>query len=339
MASPSLFKYKMTEIQKTLCREGFWTNYNKSQTKEKYLFLRLLRDLTKLFEKNQTNQGGRGRVPASTPQMIFCMCVKVFTNTSARRVISDLKLCEENKYLNKVPSFNSVLNYFNNRTITRKLKYLIRLSSLPLAQLEDKFSVDASGIAERKYLPRWSYVRQEYRRHREYKKIHCIVGCYSNIVANVIVTDGKKADSPYFKKLLQEVSKNFDISEILADKGYLSRENLKCANDLGISPYIPFKINSNGKSRGAMIWSKMYKYFKENPLEFAKHYHMRNNAESAFFMIKQKFGEFVFVKNEISQINEILCKILCHNICVLIQELFLSDIDIDFFNCAKRLVA
>ena len=35
-------------------------------------------------------------------------------------------------------------------------------------------------------------------------------------------------------------------------------------------------------------------------------------------------------KNEVAQVNEILCKILVHNICVLIQEIFESGIRIDF---------
>lgn len=56
-------------------------------------------------------------------------------------------------------------------------------------------------------------------------------------------------------------------------------------------------------------------------------------------MIKQKFGGFVNSRNEIAQENEILCKILCHNICVLIQEIYLSNIKVDFLNCAKNYVA
>ena len=47
-------------------------------------------------------------------------------------------------------------------------------------------------------------------------------------------------------------------------------------------------------------------------------------------MIKQKSGEFVSFKDLVSQDNEILCKTPCHNICVLIQELFLNNITIDF---------
>ena len=70
-----------------------------------------------------------------------------------------------------------------------------------------------------------------------------------------------------------------------------------------------------------------------------KHYHARSNAESGFFMLKQRFGDYVYTKNDLSQSNEILAKILCHNLCVLIQEIFLSDVKVDFLNCASRIVA
>ena len=38
-------------------------------------------------------------------------------------------------------------------------------------------------------------------------------------------------------------------------------------------------------------------------------------------MIKTKFGDSLRSKSQTAQINELLCKILCHNICVVIQEI------------------
>jgi len=33
-------------------------------------------------------------------------------------------------------------------------------------------------------------------------------------------------------------------------------------------------------------------------------------------MIKGKFGDAVRSKSDIGQLNEVLCKVLCHNLCV-----------------------
>ena len=53
--------------------------------------------------------------------------------------------------------------------------------------------------------------------------------------------------------------------------------------------------------------------------EFMRHYHQRSNVESVFSMIKGKFGDAVRAKSDQGQVNEVLAKVLCHNMCVLIR--------------------
>jgi hypothetical protein len=38
--------------------------------------------------------------------------------------------------------------------------------------------------------------------------------------------------------------------------------------------------------------------------------------------MKAKFGTSMRSKTETAQMNELLCKVLCHNICVLIQSMY-----------------
>jgi len=52
------------------------------------------------------------------------------------------------------------------------------------------------------------------------------------------------------------------------------------------------------------------------------HYHKRSNVETAYSMIKAKFGGSVRAKTPVAQVNEVLAKVLCHNICVLIQSIY-----------------
>ena len=49
-------------------------------------------------------------------------------------------------------------------------------------------------------------------------------------------------------------------------------------------------------------------------------YHKRSNIESTFSAIKRKFGADVVSKNPTAMENEVLCKIICHNITCLIME-------------------
>jgi transposase len=63
----------------------------------------------------------------------------------------------------------------------------------------------------------------------------------------------------------------------------------------------------------------MCRLFMFNREEFMRHYHKRSNAESVFSMVKCKFGDPARSKSDVGQINEVLAKMLCHNMCVLIR--------------------
>jgi hypothetical protein len=47
-------------------------------------------------------------------------------------------------------------------------------------------------------------------------------------------------------------------------------------------------------------------------------------------MIKSKFGERLRSKTERAQINEALCKVLCHNLCVVIQSMYELGVEPQF---------
>lgn len=63
-----------------------------------------------------------------------------------------------------------------------------------------------------------------------------------------------------------------------------------------------------------------YHYFIYKHDEFLEHYHKRSNVETTFYMIKTKFSGAIKSKKDTAQINEVLIKILCHNVCCVIQE-------------------
>ncbi len=56
----------------------------------------------------------------------------------------------------------------------------------------------------------------------------------------------------------------------------------------------------------------------------------RSNVESTFSMMKRKQGTALRTKSYVAQVNELLCKAVVHNICVLIQEIFVSGVTVDF---------
>lgn len=75
----------------------------------------------------------------------------------------------------------------------------------------------------------------------------------------------------------------------------------------------------------------MYHFYAYNQEWFKEHYHKRSNVETTFSMIKAKFGGRLRSRTDVAQINEVLCKVLCHNICVLIQSMYELKIDVEFW--------
>ena len=125
------------------------------------------------------------------------------------------------------------------------------------------------------------------------------------------------------------------MKEVSADKAYLGAEKLLTTLRNGAIPYIPFKSNSVPNSRGSYgpkstLWTRMFNFYTEHREEFLTHYHKRSNVETTFHMIKSKFGQRLRSKTLTAQINEALCKVLCHNLCVVIQSQHELGIDVDF---------
>ena len=93
----------------------------------------------------------------------------------------------------------------------------------------------------------------------------------------------------------------------------------------------PSEKEQGEKRRTLRRGRKLYHYCEFRNEEFLEHYHKRSNAETTFHMIKSKFGDSVRSKTEVAQTNEVLLKVLCHNICVVIQEMFELEIEPHFF--------
>jgi transposase len=76
----------------------------------------------------------------------------------------------------------------------------------------------------------------------------------------------------------------------------------------------------------------MFFYYSFKRDEFLAHYHKRSNVETTFSMIKSKFGERLRSKTETAQMNEALCKVLCHNLCVVIQSMYELNVTPEFWS-------
>ena len=317
----------MSLVQSPVSYPQDWVAYNEAQTNEKLLFLQLLGDLTAQVPTQERSRAGRPS--ANLGEMIFACCMKIYLNFSSRRTESDLKMAEQLEYLGHTPHFNTILKYLNKPGLTPILKQLIEFSAMPVKQLEEHFAADSSGFSTSMF-GRWCDVRVKRHERRLFRKAHVMVGVKTNVIASIEVTGGFVSDYEPFPALLERLCKNMSVKEISADMGYSSRKVLGLVSEHGAIPFIPFKKHANNRAERCAIWKAMYRYFHEHREDFMSHYHKRSNVESVFSMMKRKQGTHLKSRNMIGQTNEILCKALVHNICVLIQEIFESGITVDF---------
>ncbi|MFA5856672.1 MAG: transposase [Candidatus Pacearchaeota archaeon] len=312
-----------------------WHSYNESQTKEKILFMKLLKEICGHIPDPYKRTNNPKAIPMK--DAVFGLALKTYYNSPIRRFNSDLRIAKEAGYISREYHFNTMKDHLHHPKLKVILKDLIEVSCLPVKPLEQFFAADATGFSSSKFVRWFDAKTQTTVKKRTWRKCHAICGVLTNCITSMEITDGDVADTTQFVKLVNQTAKNFQIEELSADKGYSSRENMEVVNEIGGVPFIPFKTNATGRSSGSPTWSKMYKYFQEHQQDFLKHYHRRSNIESVWSMIKARFGNNLRSKTEMAQENEILLKCLCHNICILIQEMFMRNLSVEFIDsCSGR---
>jgi transposase len=308
-----------------------WTSYNQAQTNEKSRFLELLFELCSQINEMPKAHTGRNRIPLA--DMVFSVVYKIYSGVSGRRFMSDLSEAHRKGYISTIPHFNSLFNYLEIDEIHSILKGLITESAKPLKAIEFNFAVDSSGFGKSNTKIAWTTAKfKEGIQVKDWMKCHLICGVQTNIVTSVEITNGQASDSPYFKPLVDATAEHFTINQVSADKAYLSVDNLRAVENVGGMPFIPFKENSRPNHRTKdSLWRNLYYFYQLHNDKFKAFYHQRSNVETTFSMIKRKFGEKLKCKTEKAQINELLCKVLCHNLCCVVQSIYELGIETDFY--------
>ncbi len=294
-----------------------WPKYNEAQMTEKDRFQALLFDLCRTVPPAPQPKTGRKRTEMS--DMVFASALKVYTTFSSRRFDTDLKHAYAKGYLSHKMHSVSVCAYLEYEPMTPLLKQLIVQSSLPLRAVETVFAPDSTGFSTSRFVRWFDEKYGTTRSGHDWVKAHAICGVKTNIVTSVEILDRDANDCPLFEDLVKTTAKNFTVKEVPADKGYLSHDNLELVQRLGGTAFIPFKCNSQPGEAGS-LWEKMYLYYQLHREDFLSHYHQRSNAESTFSMVKAKFRDHVRSRTDVAMKNEVLCKFLCHNICVIHQS-------------------
>lgn len=306
----------MTEVKR-----GYpqcWRAYNKAQSVEHDRVQVLLADLCAGVEEPEREEGMRGRKPHTLRDRLFACVFKAYSTVSSRRYSCDLAEAHKRGHVSRAIPGLKVPQFFEDAALTPILTRLVHESALPLASVESDFAVDSTGFGTCRYE---SWIEAKYgapRRKAVWVKCHAIVGTRTHVVCGVRILEKDSADCPQLIPLLKELKDGFSPKQVSADKGYYSYANFAAIEHLGAEPFIAFPKTATGKQGGSL--AKAFHYFSFMRQEYLAYYHRRSNVESVFSAVKRKFSGEVRSKTDTAMRNEVLCKLVAHNLCCLIQE-------------------
>jgi len=194
--------------------------------------------------------------------------------------------------LTVVPHPNTILRVMRKTDTTQILRRLIDESAKPLRLIETDFAPDATGIGRKGYVRWYDKKWGRDRREKMWLKLHLMVGVKTMIATGAEVTKGNEHDSPHLPALIDATAKNFTMNKVLADKGYLARDNFRAIVKAGAEPFIPFKPNSK-PSRHDALWTRLLAAYTFNREAFLAEYHMRSLSEAAFSSMKRVLSSSV----------------------------------------------
>lgn len=306
-----------------------WTAYNKAQTNEKRDLQVPLSKLVKTIPDDVLRNGNRGRPSAPLWDFLFGNIFKVYSTFSGRRFNTDLEEAHKAEYISCVPHYNTLFTYMERRDMTPILHELILTAASPLAGLATGcIAVDSTGFSSSR-LTRW--YEANYRGAKEHLWVKAHIACdpFTNVITAAEIAERDSSDPKQVPALLAKTKARFAIREFVADKGYSTVPVHNAVFALGATPYIPFKSNATG-SRGG-DWQKAFHFFKYHRDKFDPKYHQRSNIESTNWMVKSKLREEVRSKHDVSMLNEVLSKFICHNLCCVIQSVYEFGVEAEFF--------
>lgn len=129
--------------------------------------------------------------------------------------------------------------------IVRGLSDYIRIEEMPVTLI-----VDASGLTVTK---KGDYIEEKWiRNKKEFIKLHIAIDVKSKKIVSFRITKGNIHDSKEFSPMVREVSEEYDIDKVYADKADNQR-NFNLLDDLNIEPAINIRKNASVETKGCQL--------------------------------------------------------------------------------------
>jgi hypothetical protein len=258
---------------------------------------------------------GRGRKPYDYRLLLVLCILRILLKKKyadyETEMRHDKRLCEMLQ-LDNLPCKSTLNNY----ALKFKLSLLTSFNKTLIDAWVKKpvdLLLDASGI---RLVGRsiWYSIRTKKKiMKKDCDKIHIAVSLQSLLIANFRITNSKKNDSPFLRKLLKPF---IELGLVIADKGYAGRRNAQYVAKKKGAFFSPFK--DNVEPSGLNLWNYLYNMWDSFWYACKQIYNLRNRVEAVFSALKNRYGDQLYSKKWFMRRREMAMRFIAYNVRIVV---------------------
>jgi hypothetical protein len=290
-----------------------WVKYNENLVRrgELYFAFEFLDSWAKDIAKMNDGKVGR-RYEFPEPFIQHLMMLHIILKASYRSLEGMVR--KLSTYIPAIPPIDYTTIWKRGTKLDLKLSDTIVESDEPVV-----IAIDSSGI---KVTNRGEWMREVWKVHRGWIKVHIAVNVKTKEVVSIEVTDEKVGDSRMFGPLIDQSKENLQgrkIQQADADGAYDAREAFNKLAENNITPAIKIRSNTSTKARGSPLRAKHAREFLKMGYKSWKKkydYGKRWAVEGAFSLVKRIMGESVSATKTEYMYHEVELKFKFANILI-----------------------
>jgi IS5 family transposase len=286
-----------------------WCSYSEHLVSRGELLLRLSWVRSWDEELERMNEGKRGR-PYAYPRSLvrFAELLRAALAVPLRELEGLLRALSHFLPL-RAPDFSTLWHRLAREEVELEGLDLRRQGGFVIA-------VDSTGV---KVSNRGEWMREKWKVHRGWIKVHLAVEVESGAIVGIAISDERAVDAQFLPDLVRQAQTVLPgpVKRVLADGAYDTRGNFDFLREEGIEAGIKIRLNASRKMKGASMarpiavlerqrlgeeeWARRYEYNK------------RWRCETTFSAVKRMFGEAIMSRRTDMMLREATLKFVQYN--------------------------
>lgn len=214
--------------------------------------------------------------------------------------------------VDKLPCSSTVNNYARRFDLTFLSIFNKKLIDAWIKKPIDLI-LDASGIRlVGKSI--WFCIRTKKKiRKKDCDKIHIAVSLHSLLIVGFRITNSRRNDSPFLRKILKPFTV---LGLIIADKGYSAKVNAEFVANRKGAFFCLFK--KNARPHGFNTWAYLYRLWQAFPSLCKSIYNNREKVEAVFSALKRRYSDQLFARIWFMRRREMAMRFIAYNVRIII---------------------